>query len=243
MKYPRQSAILVGGLGTRLGALTAETPKPLLPCGDRPFLAWVLGELMNLGIEEVVLLAGHKAEAVQQFVDELGKWLPVAPCVRISFEPEPAGTGGALWYAHEELEESFLMLNGDSWIDTDLRQFLNSAAGTEDAKGALLLRSMDDCSRYGTVELEGKRITAFREKANTSRPGLISGGIYLLDRQVLSHVSPRCSMEVDVLPALVAENALTGYVMDGYFIDIGIPADYERAQYEIPQRLRIQRRF
>src|SRR5277367_2389668 len=110
----RQCAVLVGGLGTRLGALTANTPKPLLPCGDRPFLAWLMREFIRFGVEEFVLLTGHLAEQVEALVQQLSALLPREVRLVISREPAPAGTGGALFHARERLAERFLLCNGDS---------------------------------------------------------------------------------------------------------------------------------
>jgi len=237
VKIPRQCAILVGGLGTRLGALTADTPKPLLDCGGRPFLAWVLRELVRFGIEEVVLLAGYKSERVETFCRQLPPLVPKPLSVKISVEPSPAGTGGALWHARHLLQDSFLLINGDSWLDTNLARFFATAAAASDSLGSVLLRAMEDCARYGTAELRGDRIVAFREKSAVNGAGLISSGIYVFDKGVLDLLSPTCSLEQDILPELAKQGRLAGCVLDGFFIDIGIPTDYARAAEEIPRHL------
>lgn len=237
MKIPRQCAILVGGLGTRLGSLTSDTPKPLLDCGGHPFLAWVLRELSRFGITEVLLLAGYKSERVETFCREVAASLPRPLSVSISVEPSPAGTGGALWYARDLLRDTFLLLNGDSWLDTNLARFFAAAAAAPEAAGSMLLRSMPDCSRYGRAELHGDRVVALHEKSPASGPGLINGGLYMFDRSILPLLSPECSLERDVLPVLAAQGRLSGCVLDGYFIDIGVPSDYERAGVELPRRL------
>src|SRR5690242_2008782 len=95
----RQCAVLAGGLGSRLGALTARTPKPLLPCGDRPFLAWLLRELLRFGVEECVLLAGHLADEVERCTPALAATLPKPLHIVVSREPVRAGTGGAIFHA------------------------------------------------------------------------------------------------------------------------------------------------
>lgn len=236
VKIPRQCAVLVGGLGTRLGSLTADTPKPLLDCGGRPFLAWVLRELTRFGIDEVILLAGHKSDRVEGFCSELSTWVPKSLSVTVSVEPSPAGTGGALWHARHLLRDPFLLINGDSWFDTNLARFF-SAAAAQDAIGSVLLRQMEDCARYGTAEIEGDRIVAFREKTGGAAPGLISCGIYVFDHRLLSQLSPECSLEKDILPTLVSQRQLTSSVLEGFFIDIGIPSDYLRAGQDLPKRL------
>jgi D,D-heptose 1,7-bisphosphate phosphatase len=238
MKLPRQCAALIGGLGSRLGSLTANMPKPLLDCGGQPFLFWVLRELSRFGIEEIILLAGFRSERVEEFCRAAEASLPKPLKLTLSVEPEPAGTGGAIWHARGHLDESFLLINGDSWIDTNLARFLAGAAEIPDAVGYMLLRAMEDCSRYGVVEVAGSRAVSFREKPAVKQPGLINGGIFILDRAVLDYLTPNCSLEKDVLPVLAAKRLLHATAMEGYFIDIGIPADYERAQRELPKRLR-----
>jgi dTDP-glucose pyrophosphorylase/histidinol phosphatase-like enzyme len=236
MNIPRQCAVLAGGTGTRLGQLTADTPKTLLDCGGRPFIAWVLRELTRFGIEEVIFLAGHKSDSIQSFCTEAAACLPKPLSIKISIEPFPAGTGGALWHARDLLDDRFLLINGDSWIDTNLARFLSVSPAPQDL-GCVLLREMNDCTRYGTVELLGNRIAAFREKSSGSASGIINSGIYVLDKAVIDFLSPKCSIETDMLPALASKRALSGFVMDGYFIDIGIPSDYARAGKELPGQL------
>lgn len=237
MKLPQQCAILVGGLGSRLGDLTAETPKPLLDCGDRPFLAWILRELSRFGIQEVILLAGHRFERIEEFVQVIAGYLPKPIDLKVSIEPAPSGTGGAVWHARSLLKDTFLLINGDSWLETNLARFFSAASRFEEL-GCILLRQVEDCSRYGKVELSEKRVVSFREKSSNREPGLISAGIYAFDKRVVEFLSPVCSLESDVLPLLADRKLLFGEVLDGYFIDIGIRADYSRARRELPMRLR-----
>lgn len=238
MKAPRQCAILVGGLGTRLGKLTALTPKPLLDCGGRPFLAWIIRELSRFGIEECVLLAGYRSARVEEFSETVHQWLPKRMSIKVSCEPSPAGTGGALWHAKGLLSDPFLLINGDSWVDCNLARFLSGTLAPSDTVAHILLRSAEDTGRYGAVETQANRIVGFREKCNDCVPGLMNCGIYLLARDALEFVTPNCSIEGDVLPVLASKGVLSGQMVDGYFVDIGIPADYVRAQSELPLRLR-----
>ena len=240
----RQCAILAGGLGTRLGALTAHTPKPILPVGGRPFLAWLLRELVRFGVEEAVLLTGHLAPQVEDAVRDAAARLPRPLRLRFSAEPTPAGTGGALHWARDLLDERFLLLNGDSLFDTNLARLLaDAAADGPEVTGRMLLRHLPDAGRYGVVDTSGDRIAAFRERSTSGGPGTINAGVSLFNRRVLDEVAPHCSngpcsLERDVLPRLAARGALRGTVADGYFIDIGVPDDFARAQTELPRRLR-----
>ena len=224
----------MGGLGTRLGPVTAATPKPLLTLGDRPFLAWLLREVARYGITDVLLLTGHLSEVLEDGLQGLRDRLPRAVTLAVSQEPVRAGTGGALHHARAHLHDSFLLLNGDSLFDCDLAPLLTPEPGV---MGRLALRRLPDASRYGVVELDGDRVTAFQERPAPGMPGLINGGIYRLDRRVVDRTTAACSLERDVLPGLARDGLLRGTESAGWFIDIGIPPDLERAQTELPRRL------
>ena len=236
---PRQCAILAGGLGTRLGGLTRDTPKPLLDVGGRPFLAWLMREALRWGIEEFVLLTGHLGDRVRGAIDLLSEGLPRAVAVRVSNEPAPAGTGGALRAALGSLDERFLLLNGDSLLLADLGPALAAfARDAADVACRMVLRAVPDAGRYGVAELEGDRVGAFRERPDMPGPGLINSGVYLMHRRTAERAGSPCSLERDLLPALVAEGAVRGTVAEGWFIDIGVPADLARARAELPGRIR-----
>jgi D-glycero-D-manno-heptose 1,7-bisphosphate phosphatase len=227
----RQCAILVGGLGTRLGALTAATPKPLLPIGDRPFLAWLMRELCRFGISEFVLLAGHKSAAFD--TDALRRHLPVPVRIALSIEPSPLGSAGALAHARPHLADRFLLANGDTLFDCNLASLLADAAGDGPSVAArLLLRRPPEGDRFGRVGLDGDRVTGFSAAGGT---GPIHAGIAVCNRLLLDRLPASGSLESDVFPTLV--DALRGTIATGYFRDIGIPADYAAAQAEIPALL------
>lgn len=235
----RQCAILIGGLGTRLGALTATTPKPLLPIGDRPFLAWLMREFVRFGVEEFLLLTGYLSEQVEARVQAMAELLPCAARIVISEEPERAGTGGAVFHARGKLAERFLLCNGDSLFDFNLARLLaDAAADGPKVAGRIVLRRIEDASRYGVVELAGDRVAAFHERPPAGTAGLINAGVYVYDRRLLDELTAACSLERDIMPRLAARGVLRGTVADGYFRDIGIPEDLARAGEELPRVLR-----
>ena len=226
----RQCAILVGGFGTRLGALTQGLPKPMVEVGGKPFLAWLLDNLARHQVKEVVLLSGYKAGAfssMETYASNLGMGL------RHSVEPEPAGTGGALLYGADLLDDHFLLLNGDSILDLN---YLDLSLPLKTGNlGRLALRPMPDAGRYGLVTLNGDRVEAFQEKQATDTPGLVNGGVYYLSRKILDVLPARsCSLESDVFPKLAAEGKLEGKIYQRPFIDIGIPASLAEAQTFVP---------
>ncbi len=231
----RQAAILVGGLGSRLGLATATIPKPILPCGDRPFLAWLMRELVRFGITDFVLLAGHHAHVLEAALPSIVAGLPREVTVTCSVEPMRAGTGGALHHAAALLDDKFLLCNGDSVFDCNLSLLLRDA-GARPALCRMLLRAVGDTDRYGVVTVEGDLVTAFQPRAERPTAGLVNAGVYLVERGLLNHLGPVCSLESDVLPSLAAAGQLTATVTTGYFLDIGIPDDLARAQTELPAR-------
>jgi len=234
----RQCAVLVGGLGTRLGHLTASTPKPLLPCGDRPFLGWLLRELVRFGVSDFVLLAGYLSEQIADAVATIEADLPRPARITISEEPFRAGTGGAVFHAREKLDDRFLLCNGDSLLDCNLSDLLVAAAADDDrVTGRMLLRALPDASRFGVVQLHGDRVAAFRERPPPGTAGIINAGIYIFCRAMIDMLAPSCSLEADVMPRLAAAGTLRGTIADGYFRDIGVPDDFAHAQTEIPALL------
>jgi D,D-heptose 1,7-bisphosphate phosphatase len=224
----RQCVILVGGLGTRLGEVTRDTPKPLLKIEDRPFLAHLIRNALRFGFDDFLLLAGFNSPKVEAFAAAIERELPIR--ARVVTEPEPAGTAGALLFARELLADEFLMLNGDSmfefnWLDLAVRSVpMNWTA-------RIALREVEDSSRFGSVSVDEDCISAFREKAKCQVSGLINGGVYWLRRTILDEirVSPS-SLEHDVFPALVERRQALGFRYTGAFIDIGIPDELARAR-------------
>lgn len=229
-----QAVILVGGKGTRLGALTAATPKPMLNISGRPFIYILMKELARHGFQDIVLLCGHLAEQIYAVFEGMTVRGAQVRCV---VEPQSMGTAGALQQAADLLDDEFLLLNGDSLFDFNLLD-LQTIKTNESWIGKVALRPLSDTGRYGTVTLDGELIISFAEKT-ASGCGLINGGVYMLRREVLGYIqSIPCSLENDIIPRLVAEGKLFGRAYSGYFIDIGIPEDLCRAQVELSGRLR-----
>lgn len=227
----KQAVFLVGGRGTRLGRLTDDTPKPLLPIGGRPFLDFLVEKAARHGLGDVVLLASYLGERVAAHY--AANPIPGAT-VRVAIEPKPLGTGGALAAARSLLDERFLLANGDTLFDFN---WLDLAAASGDAPAALALRAIDSPGRYSAVTLEGGRILRFGEMRDGGGGCLINGGVYVLSRDAVpAAAGGPVSLETDVFPRLAAIGGLAGFVADGYFIDIGVPADYARAETEVPAR-------
>jgi D,D-heptose 1,7-bisphosphate phosphatase len=234
----RQMAILAGGLATRLGVISADTPKAALPIGGRPFLAWQMQEISRFGVDEILFLCGHLSDRLRDIVQSIADDLPRRLSIHFSEEPMRAGTGGALFHARAMLDERFLLCNGDSFFDTNLAALLADGAGDgPEVLARMVAREVADTSRFGLLTMDGDQVRAFSERGG-AHPGLINGGIYLLDRRIVAETREICSLERDVLPRLAQAGQVRATIGAGYFIDIGIPDDLRRAERELPSVLR-----
>jgi D-glycero-D-manno-heptose 1,7-bisphosphate phosphatase len=229
----RQAVILVGGLGTRLGELTKATPKPMLPVGGRPFLDTLIDEIARYDVfEEILLLAGHKAESIQ---DRYAGTVRGRARLKVSLEQAPLGTAGALVHAADLLHERFLLLNGDSFFDFNILDLI-SRPGPALVQMALRADVVGD--RFGRVVLDGGRVRSFIAPGQGAT-GPVNAGVYVIDRSIVAGIDRLpASLEQDIFPVLAANGAMSGTPYRGYFIDIGIPEDFARADVELNARLR-----
>lgn len=229
-----QALILAGGEGTRLRPLTSTIPKPVVPLGDRPFIVYMLEWLRRHSIDDVILACGFMAADVRAV---LGDGAAFGVRLRYVEEPHPLGTGGALKYAEELLDERFVMLNGDVLTDIDLTAQLDQHERTG-ARATLALVAVEDPSAYGLVRLADDRaVTEFVEKPDASAidTNLINAGAYVLERDVLDEMpssGTNVSIERDVFPRLV-RRGLFGHPADGYWLDIGTPERYLQGTFDI----------
>jgi mannose-1-phosphate guanylyltransferase len=229
-----QAVILAGGKGTRMWPLTADRPKALLPVAGMPFLEMQLSWLSSAGVTEVLIAVGEEQEEVWRgYLADRGA--TGRPRVEIMAERDPLDTAGALVAIKDRLADRFLALNGDVILDID-PELLLAPGGRWRAR--LMLTVVDDASAYGSVMLEGSRVTAFVEKADapSDAGATVNAGLYLMDRSVLDALPPgRLSLERDVFPRLAADGELTAVVGEGAWIDIGTAQRYIEA-HEIVAR-------
>src|SRR5690349_12479201 len=230
-----QALILAGGQGTRLRPLTSAVPKPVVPLVDRPFMQFMLDWLRGHGVDDVVMSLGNLADGVRAVLGD------EQPGMRLRYveEPRPLGTGGALKFAEQMLDERFLMLNGDVLTDIDVTAQLHAHQQSK-AKATLALYPVENPSAYGLVRLNHDRsVSGFVEKPSPDQllgpeDNKISAGVYVLQKEILgmlAHGEP-ASIERDVFPELVA-NGLYGHVSHGYWKDIGTPERYLEATFDI----------
>jgi|AGTN01.1.fsa_nt_gi Nucleoside-diphosphate-sugar pyrophosphorylase involved in lipopolysaccharide biosynthesis/translation initiation factor 2B, gamma/epsilon subunits (eIF-2Bgamma/eIF-2Bepsilon) len=230
MAGPAQHVLLVGGRGTRLGAITADRPKPMVDVAGRPFVEHLMDRAVACGARHIVLLCGYLAADFRDRYHGLDWAGAKVECVD---ESEPLGTGGALVHAAHHLAPNFWLVNGDSLFEFDRDGFAAWRPGGRWLV-KMALAHCPDTSASGAVECPPDgRVTRFLERGPATS-GYINAGVYLVDRAILDHIgtSP-CSLESEIFPRLVEKSLLWAKPYGGYFVDIGTPANLERARHDI----------
>lgn len=234
-----QTLIIAGGLGTRLKRSYGAGPKCLAPVNGRPFLEYLLWQLRNAKAKEVILCVGHGADQIESWLED-GRRFDLK--VTYSREEKPLGTGGALKHAERHLNGAdFIAMNGDSFVEIDILEMYRRHVKNR-ALATLALVSCPDAERYGSVRLNARReVEQFREKNSDTdklHSELINAGVYVFQRRLMDYIIPGefVSLERSILPTLLGKG-IYGFETGGYFIDIGIPQDYQRAQHELPRRI------
>ena len=197
---------------------------------DKPFLHYIFKALQQQNIENVILSVGYKHEIIQDFFKD--NYLGIT--VKYAIENEPLGTGGAIKHAFSFVDDDAFVLNGDTFFDVDLSKLKN-----ENADISIALKPMQHFDRYGTVELNAaNRIISFNEKKQCES-GLINGGVYYFKKSLFDniHTPTKFSFEKDILEKHVSDLHFDGIIFDSYFIDIGIPEDYEKAQIDFKKNV------
>lgn len=226
----KEAIILAGGFGTRLQAVVSDVPKPMAPINNEPFLNYVFDYLLHYKIEHVVLSTGYLADKISDYYKNEYRGIKIS----YTKEETPLGTGGGIRLAMTKCYTSdVLVLNGDSFFDVNITDHFNNHISKQ-ADCSLALRKVFNASRYGTILLGiGNAIETFKEKNNIEQTGLINGGVYILNRKLyLSKTNEAVpfSIEKDFYESRINELHIFGFEYDGYFIDIGIPEDYNKAQ-------------
>lgn len=227
--------ILAGGFGTRLQSVVSNLPKPMAPVNGIPFLNYQLNYLRQSGIKRVILSIGYLSDRIKEYYGAEYNGIAITYVV----EETPLGTGGGIRLAIEQCEDQLvLVLNGDSFFDVPIRDFF-ALHVESNAQCSLALRKVENASRYGKIETDAShRIISFCEKSAESQPGTINGGVYLLDKSIyLSNTIDDIgfSIEKDFFEKQLTKLIIKGFEFDGYFIDIGIPEDYLKAQNDFKE--------
>lgn len=230
MSRVKSAVILAGGLGTRLRSAVNDLPKCLAPIAGRPFIDYVIEYALNQGLEKLVFALGYKASDIINHLETSYPHLNYC----FTIETQPLGTGGGILLASEKVEEDrFFVLNGDTLFLADLRA-MEKLHQVQDDDVTLALKLMTNFDRYGSVILDNNKITSFNEKQFTTK-GYINGGIYLIQKQILDSYEPGdvFSFEKDILEPLSHSQKIGAMTFSRYFIDIGIPEDYHKANIDL----------
>ncbi len=220
--------ILCGGMGTRLKTVVDDKPKPMAEIDKRPFIDILIEHISTFGFKRFILCTGYKAETIQEYYKSKKSKVEILTIK----EKKLLGTGGAVKNAEALIQSSpFLVLNGDSFFDIDLRRFIDFHISRK-ALLSIALINAKDSKDYGSIEIDSSnRIVRFSEKEKAGRDSLINAGIYLFNSEVLSLMpnNKKFSLEYDFFPKIV-DREFYGYSANGFFIDIGTPERYIQAK-------------
>ncbi|MDD5570233.1 MAG: nucleotidyltransferase family protein [Bacteroidales bacterium] len=226
-----EAIILAGGFGTRLKKIVCDIPKPMASVNSKPFLEYLFDYLIHYKIKNVILSVGYKHEIIKKYFGNKYKNIEI----KYATEKEALGTGGGIKFAMKYAKSNeVLILNGDSFFNINLKDFLSFHKKNKSGL-TITLKFLKNVSRYGTVNIDKQnRIFGFLEKRTKTKSGYINGGIYLINKNIFKNtgLSGKFSFEKDYLEKYCHKRKIYGFVSKDYFLDIGIPEDYEKAQTE-----------
>lgn len=221
--------ILAGGRGARLRSAVSDRPKVLADVMKRPFITYLLDQIIAAKGRHVILCTGYMADAVREKLGEVYRTLLLTH----SQEIKPLGTGGAVRKALPLIQsDPFLIMNGDSYVNLDLSEYLRWFAEKE-RRMSILAVKIAETGRYGSVLLDAdEHIIAFQEKRANGGSGWINAGVYIATKAALQNIPQHVaySLEKQLLPVLIHKD-LYAYKTGGEFIDIGTTASYARAEH------------
>ncbi len=227
--------ILAGGKGTRLRPLTINTPKPVVPVANAPFLLYQIDLMRSGGIEEIILSLSYQPRKIEDLLkdgSDYGVW------IRYAVEGTPLGTGGAFKNAEEQLDSTTVVFNGDVLTSIDLSAVI-ARHREKGAVATLVLTPVENPSAYGLVETSADGwVQRFVEKPGPDEItcNTINAGIYVLEPSVLNYMpkGEPYSFERGLFPALLEhKEPVLSFVMDSYWIDIGTPRKYLEVHQDI----------
>lgn len=227
-----EAIVLAGGLGTRLRKVVPNWPKPMAPVAGRPFLEILLRTLASKGFTRVVMSLGFMAEKISNHFGNRFAGMELDYVV----EDRPLGTGGAVRLAMSHCKRDHVfVLNGDTFLDLEADSIESNWSIRRNP--IIVAREVPDTSRYGRLLVQDGLVKGFAEKG-VAGPGLINAGCYLLDRTQLDSFVPNksFSIENDFLAHAVEMMPIEVFITKGHFIDIGVPDDYQRAQWELSEK-------
>ena len=225
-----EAIVLAGGFGTRLQSVVSDVPKPMAEVQNKPFLEHILLYLQKNGINRVILSVGYKHEIIKDYFKHSFSGMEIDYVI----EDEPLGTGGAIFEALSSLKKDpVFIVNGDTFFNIDLKILLTQHIQCQ-SDLTLSLKPMEKFDRYGSVEVDQNfKVTDFKEKEFVLK-GNINGGIYVLNKNIFKpfKLSKQFSFE-EFMQDHINDLNINASIFNTYFIDIGIPEDYQKAQSEL----------
>jgi NDP-sugar pyrophosphorylase family protein len=224
VKSKKQIVVLAGGFGTRLKSILKEQPKPLADINGTPFLSILIQKWLNLGFNHFIFSLYYKSELIISFLESEKKGILSGCTVEYIVEPEPLGTAGAILYANSacSLNDTFFVSNADTFIDSNFSNMIESEPNS------LAIIKVDNTARFGEVAINNEgNVTSLIEKNMIAKSGFINAGFYKFEKSIFSNLKiDYLSIENDILPDLIKENQLRYIILEGKFVDIGVPEDY-----------------
>jgi D-glycero-alpha-D-manno-heptose 1-phosphate guanylyltransferase len=223
-----KAIILAGGFGTRLRTVINNTPKVMASVNEKPFLEYILFSLYKSNIEEVVLSVHYLSNHIKDYFGNSYKGMKL----KYTEESSPLGTGGAIKHSlsHLRKTDNILVMNGDSFVNCDLLQVIEEHKSSE-CPISMVVKKLPVSERYGTLEIQNNKIVSFKEK-KPEKDCFINTGIYLISSRIFSNYNlpESFSFEKDFLQKEIPSLNINAIYTDSFFIDIGIPEDYKKAQ-------------
>lgn len=220
--------ILCGGWGKRLRSIVADRPKPMVEINGHPFLDILIDHAIGFGFRRFVLCIGYKSSIIRQYYQNSGEHREII----FSEEKKLLGTAGAIKKAEPFIISSpFLVANGDSFCEVDLKKFIKFHVSKK-ALVSIVLTSIQNPADYGNVVLgHNQRISKFSEKGKSHKNSFVNAGLYLFQKEVLSLIPSEIvfSLEQNLFPKII-DRSLYGYITQGIFLDIGTPQRYKKAE-------------
>jgi len=229
-----KAIILAGGFGTRIKGIVGDRPKPMALIAGKPFLEHLILYLRDNGVTDIILTVHHMADQIKSYFGD-GGWFNVN--ITYSEEETPLGTGGAIKKAQRHIDDTFIVMNGDSYSELKLKDLLDFHY-TKKSKFTISLSETNDSRHYGYVKLKENKIEEFVEKQQGGI-NFVNSGIYIFEPSIFDYIesNKKISLEQDVFPILARENLLYGYKYQGYFMDIGRPETYQKFKEDVLETL------
>jgi len=222
----KQIIVLAGGFGTRLQSILKEQPKPLADINGIPFLSILIKKWISLGFKNFIFSLYYKSELIINFLESERNEILSGCTLEYVVEPKPLGTAGAIVFVNStcKLKDIFFVSNADTFIDSNFSNFIESEPNS------LAIIEVDNTARFGEVAINNKgKVTSLVEKKLITKSGFINAGFYKFKRSVFSNLKvDNLSIEHDLLPDLINKNQLGYIILEGDFIDIGVPEDYHK---------------